>query len=319
MHITHIVRAKEHLSNTPAQILAYEALGAPLPRFAHVPVVNAPKSKEKLSKRKMQQFMTPEVIALLRSVHAVPADWTDEQIKKNEELNPATAAYYRALGYLPEGLINYFGRLGWSLDDKSEIIDLPTMIANFGLDRVNDSPASFDPEKLYWVAGEYMKAAPIERKVEGVLPILRRAGLLADEVDAATLAKVRRVVEVCGERLKVFSDILQYATFLFRDPQYDPKAIKQRLHKEGIPALLREAATVLAGVERFDAATLEAKVKDFCSAKGAKFGDLNHALRVATTGVMIGPGVFECLAILGKEATLRRIETALQLPAPLAG
>src|SRR5438270_616179 len=122
----------------------------------------------------MQQFMTSEVIALLRSVHAVPADWTDEQIKKNEALNPATAAYYRELGYLPESLINYFGRLGWSLDDKTEIMDQPTMIANFSLERVNDSPASFDPEKLYWVAGEYMKAAPVERKVEGVLPVLRR-------------------------------------------------------------------------------------------------------------------------------------------------
>jgi glutamyl/glutaminyl-tRNA synthetase len=312
MKITHVVRAKEHLPNTPTQILVYEALGAPVPKFAHVPVVNAPKSKEKLSKRKMQQFMTPEVIALLRSVHAVPADWTDEQIKKNEELNPATAAYYRVLGYLPESLINYFGRLGWSLDDKTEIIDLPTMTAHFSLERVNDSPASFDPEKLYWLAGEYMKAAPLERKVEGVLPVLRRAGLLAGEPDVAALARVRQVVAACGERLKVFTDILQYGAFLFRDPQYDPKAIKQRLQKEGMSALLREAASVLAATEPFDVATLEAKVKEFCEAKGTKFGDLNHALRVATTGVMVGPGVFDCLTILGKDETLRRIETALK-------
>jgi glutamyl-tRNA synthetase len=310
MQITHVVRAKEHLSNTPVQILAYEALGVQPPQFAHVPVVNAPKSKEKLSKRKMQQFMTPDVIALLRSVHAVPAEWTDDQIKKNEGLNPATVEYYRVLGYLPESLINYFGRLGWSLDDKTEIMDRATMIANFGVERVNDSPASFDPEKLAWVAGEYMKAAPIERKIEGVLPVLRRAGLIGE---AADLAKVRRVVEACAERLKVFTDILQYAAFFFRDPVYDPKAVKQRLQKESMPALLREATAVLAGTEVFDVPTLEARVKAFCEAKGAKFGDLNHALRVATTGVMVGPGVFECLAILGKDQTLRRIDTALQL------
>ena len=310
MQITHIVRAKEHLSNTPVQILVYETLGALPPQFAHVPVVNAPKSKEKLSKRKMQQFMTPEVIAMLRSVHAVPQGWTDDQIKKNEDLNPATVAYYRALGYLPESLINYFGRLGWSLDDKTEIMALATMVANFSLDRVNDSPASFDPEKLAWMAGEYMKAAPIERKIDGVLPVLRRAGLIGEAPD---LAKVRRVVETCGERLKVFSDILQYGAFFFRDPQYDPKAIKQRLQKEGIPALLREAASVLADAEPFEPAALEAKIKAFCEAKGAKFGDLNHALRVAVTGVMIGPGVFECLAILGEAETSRRIEMALAL------
>jgi glutamyl-tRNA synthetase len=310
MQITHVIRAKEHLSNTPVQVLIYEAMGVTLPRFAHVPVVNAPKSKEKLSKRKMQQFMTPEVIGMLRSVHAVPADWTDEQIKKNEELNPATVAYYRALGYLPESLINYFGRLGWSLDDRTEIMDKGTMIANFSLDRVNDSPASFDPEKLYWMAGEYMRAAPLERKVDGVLPVLRRAGLISGDSD---IARIRSVVEICGDRLKVFSDILQYAAFFFRDPQYDPKAVKGRLHKEGMPALLREATQLLAAAQPFDAGTLEAKVKAFCETKGAKFGDLNHALRVATTGVMVGPGVFESLAILGKAETLRRIETALKL------
>jgi glutamyl-tRNA synthetase len=310
MHITHVVRAKEHLSNTPVQILVYEALGVAPPKFAHVPVVNAPKSKEKLSKRKMQQFMTPEVIALLRSVHAVPSDWTDEQIKKNEALNPATAAYYRELGYLPESLINYFGRLGWSLDDRTEIMDLPTMIANFSLDRVNDSPASFDPEKLAWMAGEYMKLAPIDRKVDGVLPVLRRAGLIGDDFDRA---RVRRIVEACGERLKVFSDILQYGAFFFREPVYDPKAVKQRLHKDGMPALLREATQVLAAAEPFEAAVLEAKVKAFCDTKGAKFGDLNHALRVATTGVMVGPGVFECLAIFGKAETMRRIDMALNV------
>jgi glutamyl-tRNA synthetase len=315
MEITHVVRAKEHLTNTSVQVLVYEALGTPLPKFAHVPVVNAPKSKEKLSKRKMQQFMTPEVIATLRAVHAVPVDWTDEQIKKNENLNPATVAYYRALGYLPESLINYFGRLGWSLDDRTEIIDLPTMIANFGLDRVNDSPASFDPEKLLWLAGEYMKAAPLGRKVEGVLPVLSRAGLIAGAPDPATLDKVRRVVEACAERLKVFSDILQYGAFFFREPQYDPRAVKQRLHKEGIPAALREAARVLAETVPFDAPALEAKVKAFCEARGVKFGDLNHALRVAATGVMVGPSVFECLAILGKPEALRRIDAASKLPA----
>ena len=103
----------------------------------------------------MAKFVTPEVRAQLNAI-----GWTDEQIDARDDLNPATVAFYRELGYLPEGLINYLGRLGWSLDDKTEFMTLEEMIANFSLDRVNDSPASFDPDKLYWLAGEYMKLRP---------------------------------------------------------------------------------------------------------------------------------------------------------------
>ena len=232
MRISHIVRAKEHLSNTPVQVLIYEALNYPPPRFAHVPVVNRPNSSKKLSKREMKDFMTPEVISKLRAVHAVPAELSDEQIKNREDLNPATVAFYRELGYLPASLVNYFGRLGWSLDDKTEIIPLDVMIANFGLDRVNDSPASFDPEKLLWLAGEYMRVLPLEEKIAGVLPFLQRAGLVGAIVDDAVRARIRQVMEACSERIKVFSDIFHYGSFFFRDPIYDPKAVDKKLRRE---------------------------------------------------------------------------------------
>ena len=107
--------------------------------------------------------------------------------------------------------------------------------------------------------------------------------------------------------------MLNYGAFFFHEPKYDPKAVKQRLHKEGIAEALREFADVLKTAEPFDVPTLEAKLQAFSEAKQMKGGDLNHALRVATTGVMIGPGVFECLVILGKDETLRRIEMALKL------
>lgn len=313
MNITHVIRAREHLSNTPVQVLAYEALGYPTPSFAHVPVVNAPKSKEKLSKRKMKQFMTPQVIAQLRDVHAVPVDASDEDIKNREDLNPATVAFYEALGYLPAALVNYFGRLGWSLDDKSEIIPLEQMIANFSLERVNDSPASFDPDKLLWLAGEYMRMLPLEEKVSGVIPFLQRAGLLGEVIDDAARCKIRQVVEACGDRLKIYTDVLQYGAFFFRDPVYDPQAVEKRLKKEGSQEVLREAASLLKEVEPFTADKLEATVKAFCEQRGVKLGDVNHVLRVATTGVMVGPGVFEILSILGRDESLRRIETAMKL------
>lgn len=312
LKITHVIRAKEHLSNTPAQLLIYEALGEPLPIFAHVPVVNAPKSNKKLSKRDMHKLMSAEVVALLRQVHAVPSDWTDEQVVKNENLNPATVAYYRALGYLPEALVNYFGRLGWSLDASSEIIPLDVMRTHFSLDRVNDSSASFDPDKLLWLAGEYMRSSPVQRRVEGVIPVLQRAGLIGPEPDAATRAKIRQVVEACGERFKVYSDVLTYGSFFFRDPVYDPQAVKKGLLAPGAADLARALAELLRGIEPFDAATIEARVRTFCEERGIKLGDVNKVLRVALTGVMVGPGLFDCLAILGNTESQRRIVTALR-------
>jgi nondiscriminating glutamyl-tRNA synthetase len=323
MQITHVVRAAEHLSNTATQVLVYEAMRAAKPQFAHIPVVNEPAPKpgaayppgvkppnpnKKLSKREMAKFLTPEVRAKL---HAV--GWTDEQINSRDYLNPATVAFYRELGYLPEGLVNYLGRLGWSLDDKTEIIGLKEMIAKFSLDRVNTSPASFDPEKLLWVAGEYMRQLPLDQKIDGVIPFLRKTGCLGDTVDAATRTKIGRVVQACGDRLKIFSDALLYGSFFFRMPEYDVQAVAKRVRKEGMPALVREFAVVLKEVESFEPEQLEAAAKAFCEAKAVKIGDLNHALRVATTGVMVGPGLFDILAILGREETLTRIDAALQL------
>ncbi len=316
MQITHIVRAKEHLSNTPVQVLLYEALDYSPPKFAHVPVVNRPNSSKKLSKREMKDFMTPEVIAKLRAVHAVPAELSDEQIKNREDLNPATVAFYRDLGYLPASLVNYFGRLGWSLDDKTEIIPLDMMIANFGLDRVNDSPASFDPEKLLWLAGEYMRVLPLDEKVAGVVPFLQRAGLIAASgvaLDDGIRARIRQVLVACSERIKIFSDIFQYGAFFFRDPIYDPKAVDKRLRQGNAPRNLTEVRAFLAGIDFGDRTHMEETIKKYCEERQIKIGDMNHILRVATTGVTVGPGVFECLAILGKDETLRRLDGALKL------
>src|SRR5262249_26488242 len=158
-----------------------------------------------------------------------------------DDLNPAAVAFYRELGYLPAALVNYLGRLGWSLDDKSEIIPLEEMTANFGLERVNNSSASFDPDKLYWLAREYMRMLSVADRVAGVIPFLQRAGLVADPVDEATRNRIREVVEASGDRLKLFSDILLYGAPFFRaDPAYDPQAVQKKLRKEGAaPALAR--------------------------------------------------------------------------------
>jgi nondiscriminating glutamyl-tRNA synthetase len=321
--ITHVVRAREHLANAYPQVLFWEALGAPLPNFAHIPVVNEPAPKpgakyppgvkppnknKKLSKRDMAKFVTPEVRAQLNAI-----GWTDEQIAARDDLNPATVAFYHELGYLPEGLINYLGRLGWSLDDKTEFMTIQQMIENFSLDRVNDSPASFDPDKLYWLAGEHMKLLPIDQRIAGCIPFLVRAKLIAEPVDSTTMERLNRIVEAMGDRLKLFSDILLYAPpFLKAEPEYDPEAIENVLKKPGVADLLRGLSDALSKCDPFDAATTEKAMHDFAAERGIKAGPLNQPLRVAVTGVSRGPGVFETLAIFGKAEVLRRIELAIK-------
>jgi glutamyl/glutaminyl-tRNA synthetase len=324
LKITHVIRAVEHLSNTAVQIVAYEALGEPLPQFAHIPVVNEPAPKpgavyppgikppnknKKLSKRDMKKFVTKEV---REKLHAV--GWTDEQIDSRDDLNPAAVAFYKELGYLPAGLVNYLGRLGWSLDDKSEIIPLDQMIANFSLDRVNESPASFDPDKLWWLAGEYMRMLPVAEKVAGTIPFLQRAGLVPEMVEDKLKQKIQRVVEACGDRLKLFSDILLYGAPFFRaDPVYDPGAVQKKLKKQGVADLLEAFRSVLETLQPFEPPALEGQLRLFCKERGVGDGVLIHALRVGTTGIEVGPGVFDCLAILGREESLRRIGLALAL------
>jgi glutamyl-tRNA synthetase len=306
MKITHVLRAREHLSNTYTQVLIYQALGDAVPQLGHVPVVNEPNSKKKLSKRDMQKFVTAEIRAKLRAI-----GFTDTEISSRDDLNPATVAFYRELGYLPAGVVNYLGRLGWSLDDKTEYIRLPEMIANFSLDRVNDSPASFDPDKLYWLAGEYMKDLPFAEKVTGCVPYLQRARLIHTPIRDAERRTLELVVTACGERIKLFSDILTYGTPFFRpDPAYEPKAVEKRLKKPGAIDLLNDFAERLRVVEPFDAPSLDKLLHDYVQEKALKAGELVHPLRVATTGVEVGPGLFDCLAILGRDEVLRRISLA---------
>jgi glutamyl-tRNA synthetase len=307
MEITHVIRAAEHLSNTQVQILVYEALAQPLPQFAHVPLVFL--NGKKMSKRDAEKLRTSEV---MQSLHAI--GFTDEQIAGRLDLSPIAVAFYRELGYLPAALVNYLGRLGWSLDDKSEIIPRDEMVAKFSLQRVNNAPGNFDPAKLLWLAGEYMRMLPIAQRVAGVIPFLARAGLITEPVDNATRDKVGRVVETCGDRLKVFSDVLLYGgSFFVKDPAYDPKAVEKKLKKVGAPEALRAFADVLASAKEFEAGPLEQLLQSFSAERGANKNLLIHALRVATTGSEIGVGLYEGMAILGREETLRRIGLALRL------
>ncbi|MFO0847041.1 MAG: glutamate--tRNA ligase family protein [Gemmataceae bacterium] len=302
--ITHVIRAEEHLSNTPTQILLFEALGAKPPEFAHVPLIY--RNNKKISKRDLPPLSDHE-IARLKA-----CGWTDDELKGRDDLNLATVAYYRELGYLPEALINYLIRLGWSLDDTSEFIPLDVAKANFSLDRVTKAPGNFDAQKLFWLQGEYMKRVPTAEKIDRSLPYLKRAGLVGETVDEGTRARLTAIVEASGDRIKLFSDLVQFAgPLLRRDAVYDPAAVAKSL-KPGAE-LLRGFREKLAAAEPFDPPTLDKLLHDHATAAGQKPNALIAATRVAVSGSTVGFGLYETLAILGKPEVLRRIDHALTL------
>ncbi|NQU22195.1 MAG: glutamate--tRNA ligase, partial [Candidatus Nealsonbacteria bacterium] len=232
-----------------------------------------------------------------------------------EEFNPVVVDFYREVGFLSEAIVNYLALLGWSLDDKTEFFSMAELIEHFSLDRVNKAPASFDPQKLWAFQDHHMQQVPIAEKTAMVLPYLQQAGLVADPPADADTRKIEQILIAAGDRIKTSGDVLDFADFFLADDAlpYDEKALEKRLRKpEGAAALLAKFKTVLATAEPFDAETLDKLLHEFIEAEQIKVGQLIHALRVATTGKGVGLGMFDTLAILGKESCLRRIERALE-------
>ncbi len=313
MEITHVIRAEEHLSNTPRQMFIAEGLGYDPPDYAHLPFVAEPGGRNKLSKRKLEQYLkNPDFAQIAEHGRAIAEAIGHETAA--ETFNPVIVDFYRTVGYLPDAILNYLVLLGWSLDDRTEIFDRAAMIESFTLDRVNKAAASFDPRKLLAFQERYMQAIPLDAKVERVLPFLRDAGLLAAEPDAATRAYVAKIVTAAGDRIKVAGDILDYPDFFVADDAlaYDAKAFDKRIRNaEGAADRLRRFREILEGVEPFEAAALEARLQRFVEDEGIKIGQIIHALRVAVTGKGVGFGMFETLEILGRERCLARIDRAL--------
>lgn len=309
MQITHVVRAEEHLSNTPVQILLHQALGHALPEFAHVPYVAAPGSKEKLSKRKIDQYRNnPQFRKMFEKADEV---FPQLGLTGSAALDPVMVEYYERIGYLPAAVLNALGRIGWSLDETTEIMSLATMVEHFTLARVVQAPAGFDPDKLFSFQGHWMKELPLEEKVAGCLPYLVQAKIIAEPVSAQVRQFVEAVVVALGDRLKVFSDILSARYFFTDDYPNDEKNFDKRVRKAGVPEHLRAFRERLAVAEPYTVPAIEAALNAYCQEQGEQTGTLIHALRQATTGQPVGPGVYDCLVLLGREKSLARIDRAL--------
>jgi len=311
--ITHVIRAEEHLSNTPRQVFMIQALEYPLPQYAHLPYVAEPGSKRKLSKRKLDQYLKNPDFKKVHD-HGTQIAQAMKLPVAAETFNPVIVDFYEQVGYLPDAIVNYLLLLGWSLDDKTEWFTRDEMVRDFSLERVQKAPASFDPAKLLAFQTHYMQQVPLDDKVRRVRPFVERAGIAVDD------GKLRRIVEALGDRIKVFGDILVQGAYFFGDdvPAWDEKAFAKRVLADGAVDKLAAYRDWLGAraADAFDAKTLEQATAAWLGERGWALGDIVHAVRVAVTGVGGGPGLFDCLALLGRDVCVRRIDAALAKARP---
>jgi len=312
--ISHVIRAEEHLSNTARQVFIFQAMGWQVPAFAHLPFVAEPGSRNKLSKRRLGQYLHNKDFADLVAHGRRVAESTGPGAEA-DAMNPVSVEFYERVGFLPDAVVNYLVLLGWALDDRTEEFTREELILSFSLDRVNKSPSSFDPAKLMAFQTRQMMALPVAERATLTMPFLVRAGSVADPASAEVRHRVERIVGAAGDRIKVGADILDYTDFFAEDDElaYDDRALRKRVYKPGAAGLLRRLRDELAGVQGFEADRLEQVVSAFVASEGIKIGDIIHALRVAVTGKAVGFGMYDALAILGRESALRRIDRAILL------
>ncbi|MFN7942039.1 MAG: glutamate--tRNA ligase [Thermoanaerobaculia bacterium] len=318
MRISHVIRAEEHLSNTPRQIFIFQGLGAELPVFAHLPVVAEPGSKVKLSKRKLDKYLkNPEFAELYERGRRI-ADKLGLAVT-TETFNPVVVDFYRVAGFLPDALLNYLMLLGWSLDDKTEILAREERVAAFTLEGVNRSAASFDPRKLLSFQERYFQELSIDERLALALPYLERVGWVASPPSPAELASARAIVAAANERLKIAGDVLDYDEFFVADADlaYDERAFDKRIRNApGAAGLLAELSAAFDAAPSFEAAALERLCAEFVAARGLGLGAIVHAARLAVSGKAVGFGLFDILSILGRDRVRTRIARALDRLAP---
>lgn len=311
--ITHVVRSIEHLSNTPRQIFIAQSLGYRLPIYAHLPYVAEPGGNAKLSKRKLDAYLKNKDFAALFEQGQKIAARTGLRTTK-EAFNPVVIDFYEAIGFLPDAILNYLLLLGWSLDDSTEDFTREEMIKSFTLQRVNKAAASLGPQKLVSFQSKWMHKLSVDQRTELVLPFLVRAGLLTQSAAMEQRDYVRSIVQAADDRIKIAGDILEFDDFFVADEALviDQAAFEKRIRQDPTAVeLLRKFRDRLATLEDFSSPSSEQCLKQFVESEGIKFNQIIHALRLAVTGKAVGFGMFDSMAILGKQRTLARIDRLL--------
>ncbi|SDC48339.1 glutamate--tRNA ligase [Shouchella lonarensis] len=277
MKISHVIRGEEHLSNTPRQILLYEAFGWDVPTFAHASLIlNA--DRQKMSKR-------------------------DESLMQFVE-------QYQSQGYMPEALVNFLALLGWSPVGEEEIFSLASLGEQFSFDRVSKAPAVFDTDKLAWMNNQYMKAADLDTVVDLALPHLVKSRRINRDGNDAQLAWVRRLIGLYQEQMQYGAEIVDLTTIFFQtEITYDEEA-RTVLAEEQVSEVLKGFAAALQEVESFTAPEIKKAIKATQKATGQKGKKLFMPIRVAVSGVTHGPELGDTIELLGKETVLTRLHIA---------
>jgi glutamyl-tRNA synthetase len=280
MKITHVVRGDDHISNTPKQVLLYEAIGAPVPAFAHVPLILGP-DKKRLSKR-----------------------------------HGATSVMeYARQGYLPEAMLNFLALLGWSPGSGDrELFTSQELAEIFDLSGISGGSAVFNPEKLDWFNQHYIVSLAPEELTARIRPRLEEAGLW----DPAFLGEKHgwffSVLELLKPRARRLDDFVSLGQYFFSDDVvYDEAAVAKHVKADGMPTHLHAVDAALGSLEAFDPASLEVAVRAVADARGVKAGTLIQAIRVAVSGRTATPGLFEVLSLLGRDRVHSRVSRSVRL------
>lgn len=276
MRITHIIRGDDHLNNTPKQIQLYQAFGYAVPKFAHLPMILGA-DKTRLSKR-----------------HGATS----------------VMAYYE-MGYLPEALVNYLVRLGWSYGDQ-EVFTRDELIRHFSFEHVGKAAAVFNPEKLLWMNSQYMMSTSPEKLAELVRPFLVKDQIIKEDqvLDKAWLAKAVHTLQERAKTLVELAASLRY--YISEDVAYNDKA-KEKFLNEKSREFLKELKDGISSISEFAKPEIENLFKSIVEKHGVKLGALAQPVRVAMTGGTESPGIYEVLEVLGRERVLARLEKAISL------
>lgn len=281
MAISHVFRGDDWIPSTPLHLLTYQALGWEPPVLVHLPNMLGPDGK-KLAKR----FMSVAAMDYLRD------------------------------GYLREALINFLALQGWSAKEERDLYSVEELIEKFSPDGILSKSPIFDPDKLLWYNGQYIRALSLPDLAARTLPFLQRANLVGADPDAATLSYIGHVLKLEQERMKTLAEAPSLADFfLLGDDEYvfDPQVVQKRLAAPGAADRLRRVRAGFAALEVFDETSTEAVVRASAEELGVKASEIIHPVRVAVSGRATGPGLFEMLATLGKDRCLRRIDRALRM------
>lgn len=277
MKISHVIRGDDHLTNTPKQILLYRAFGWELPKFAHVPLILG-SDKKRLSKR-----------------HGA-----------------ASVSEYRDAGYLPESFFNFLALLGWSPGDDKEILSRRELASDFEIQNINKNSAIFDETKLGWMNGQYISNMSDEELYEKVQPILKEHQFF--EIEKFGADYIKKTINLLKTRVRKIAEFLEYGLYFFKDPDsFDEVAVTKYWKGENLVDWLNLSSEVLSQIQNFTEEDIERAIRKLAEDLNISAAKLIHAIRLALTGFAVSPGLFELMAVLGKEVTIRRIKKAISI------